>query len=285
MKIAYVILHYMACKDTIECAKSILVATRSSIHQTMIIIVDNGSLNNSYNEIRREFEGNDKVKILHSKENLGFARGNNLGFCYAKKQYQTDFIVQLNNDTIVSQTDFNEILVRKYEEIHYAVLGPDIVTLDGCHQNPGRIVDWTKRKLITFRIKKMIQYFLAHFAIFDKVLTLNDGSYPKVKIEKEILNTPLHGACYIFSPDYISKFDGMYDKTFLYMEEDILKLRADYFGYLMMYSPELEIIHKEDIATNMVAVKSIEKKKRVYKNLLDSSKIYSDLKRQYEKEM
>ena len=65
------------------------------------------------------------------------------------------------------------------------------------------------------------------------------------------------------------------------MEEDILKLRADYYGYLMMYTPDIVITHKEDIATNMIATKDIEKKRRMYKNLLDSSKIYADLKKQY----
>ena len=285
MKIAYVILHYMAGKDTIECALSVLKATEKSIHQTLIVIVDNGSTNNSYEEIRQKFSSFNNVICLHSDENCGFARGNNLGFQYAKKEYHADFIVQLNNDTIINQTDFNEVLVRKYEEKRYSVLGPDIVTLDRCHQNPGKQVKWTKKKLFLFRLKKRIQYALAHFEIFDAVLKLNEGSYSKVQTKGDILNTYLHGACYIFSPDYIMRFDGMYEKTFLYMEEDILKLRADYFGYVMMYSSDLSILHKEDISTNMVAVKSIEKKKRIYKNLLDSSKVYSDLMKQYQREM
>ena len=284
MKIAYVILHYMAGKDTIECALSILRVTEKSIHQTLIVIVDNGSTNNSYEEIKQKFSAYNNVVCLHSDENCGFARGNNIGFQYAKNKFQADFIVQLNNDTIVSQTNFNEVLVRKYDEKHYSILGPDIVTLDGCHQNPGKEVKWTKKKLLAFRVKKRIQYVLAHFEIFDAVLKLNDGAYSKEQIKGDILNTYLHGACYIFSPDYIARFDGMYEKTFLYMEEDILKLRADYLGCLMMYSSDLSILHKEDVSTNMVAGKSIEKKKRVYKNLLDSSKVYLDLMKQNQRE-
>jgi len=281
MKIAYVILHYMAGRDTIECAESILKATKESEHQTLVVIVDNGSINDSYMEIKNKYNDNRQVVVIHSEKNLGFARGNNLGFQYAKRHWQTDFIVQLNNDTVVKQRDFNEIIVNKYNQYHFGVLGPDIVTLDNCHQNPGQAVNWTLKKIFVFRQKKKIQFFAAHFSMFDRFLTINKGSFLKQKVLEDMLNVQLHGACFIFSPIYIEKFSGMYDKTFLYMEEDIIKLHSDHNGYLMMYTPDLTITHKEDIATNMIAVKSIEKKKQVYRNLLDSSREYMKLKKQY----
>ena len=68
------------------------------------------------------------------------------------------------------------------------------------------------------------------------------------------------------------------------MEEDILKLQADHYGFLMMYSPDLRLYHKEDAATNMVASDSLTKKRRVYKYLIDSSKAYLDLMNEYDKE-
>ena len=137
MTIAYVILHYLAGADTRECAQSILQATKNSVHNTHIVIVDNGSPNDSYDWLQKEFHAHPQVSLLHSEENLGFARGNNLGFAYAKHQLHADYIVILNNDTVLSQTDFNEILVDKFLQTKYGVLGPDIVTADGKHQNPG----------------------------------------------------------------------------------------------------------------------------------------------------
>lgn len=281
MIITYVILHYMVGKETIECANSILEATANSEHETRIVIVDNGSTNASYEEISATFKNNQRVTVLHSADNLGFAKGNNLGFIYAKRFLKTDFIVQLNNDTIVEQRDFNEVIVEKFTEYSYSILGPDIITLDGCHQNPGKCVDWSIAKLYKFRLKKYIQYYMAHFSCFDSLLSVNPNSFPKNRISEDVVNTALHGACYIFSPLYIKKYDGMYDKTFLYMEEDILRLRSQYNGDKMVYSPKLTIKHKEDIATNMVATKSIEKKKLIYENLLKSSKVYMQLKREY----
>lgn len=284
MRIAYLILHYMAGDDTIECVNSILKITKKSEHETAIIIVDNGSTNDSFAKLSVEFESNKNIKLIHSDLNLGFAKGNNLGFYYAKYEWKADFIVQLNNDTVLSQMDFNEIIVEKYDESKYAVLGPDIITADGFHQNPGKSAKWTQKQIIRFRLKKWIQYFMSHFQCFDCFLKLNEGSYLRNCVNVDVCGTTLHGACLIFSKQFIDKFDGLCDRTFLYMEEDILKLQADHFGLRMMYTPDLKLYHKEDAATNMVAASCLTKKKRVYKNLLDSSKVYLQLMKEYSKD-
>ena len=113
MIIAYLILHYMAGKDTIECVNSILKSTKESEHETTIVIVDNGSTNDSFDKLCVEFESNKRIKLIHSDLNLGFAKGNNLRFNYAKYELKADFIVQLNNDTVLSQINFNEVIVNK----------------------------------------------------------------------------------------------------------------------------------------------------------------------------
>ncbi len=282
MNIAYVILHYMAFNDTVECAESILRIAHESTHEVTVIIVDNGSSNNSFDLLKEKYDDEVNVILIHSNENLGFAKGNNIGFNYAKTICKADFIVLLNNDTVIEQKDFNEVLVKKYEQYQYDVLGPDIVTLDGCHQNPGREIEWTKTKLFIFRLKKQIQFFLANFVFMDKYLRINENGYSRELINRDVVDVTLHGACLVFSFKYISRFDGLYDGTFLYMEEDILRLRAKYYGYLMVYSPELSIKHKEDIATNMVSASSLEKKKSIYQNLLRSSNEYIKLKNKYE---
>lgn len=279
MNIVYVILHYMAGQDTVECAESIIKSTSASNHNISIVIVDNGSTNDSYELLQKEFSNNDKVILLHSDKNLGFAKGNNWGFQYAKYQLKADFIVMLNNDTILSQTDFNEVLVRKYEQEQYAVLGPDILTADGYHQNPGDKQSWGLNELRVFRLKKRIQIFLSHIK-----KSASEGAAPKddyraETLQADVKNTILHGACWIFSPIFIQKFEGIHDETFLYMEEDILKLYADFYGFLMMYSSELSIYHKEDAATNMISGTTAEKMRRKYKRLIESSRIYSRLKR------
>lgn len=282
MKIAYVVLHYMAAKDTIECIHSILNSSNKSIHKINIIVVDNGSTNNSLNEIKKAFVNNSTVTILHSDKNLGFARGNNIGFSYAKNNIQANFIVLLNNDTLINQATFNEKIVQKFDEKHYFVLGPDIVTAAGFHQNPGKKQSWGIFELVLYRLKKRIRILLTYLHIDHtaaKIMETVKDVYLKEPIIGDVENTILHGACLIFSPSYLKHFDGICDKTFLYWEEDILKLQADFYGFLMMYSSDLVVYHKEDIATNMIIGAPEEKARRKYKMLIKSSVIYSQMKK------
>lgn len=284
MRLAYVILHYMAGEDTIECAESILKVSENSNHNVLIIIVDNGSTNHSIDKINEAFGQSSSVVILRSEKNLGFARGNNLGFTYAKKIFKADFIVQLNNDTIISQSDFNDVIIRKYEETNYDVLGPDIVTADGYHQNPGRKQFWTLRELSWFRFKKRIRILLSYLyidSLLEKGIKQVKEIYRKDTLVGDVKDTILHGACLIFSPKYINRFNGLCGDTFLYFEEDILKMQADYYGLIMLYSSELSIYHKEDVATNFVLTSFRSRERRKYRLLIESSKVYSKIKAGY----
>ncbi len=286
MNIVYVILHYMAGKDTIECAESIFESSKNSKHNISIVIVDNASTNDSYALLQQKYSRNNRVKLIHSDTNQGFARGNNQGFEYAKKNLNPDFIVMLNNDTVISQTDFNEVIVRKYEEKKFAVLGPDIITADGYHQNPGEKQSWGLKELRIYRLKKRIRYMLNLICLdssLGEAVARNKNVYRTQTLDGDRENTILHGACLIFSKDYIEKFDGINGDTFLYMEEDILKLYADYYGFLMLYTSELEIFHKEDVATNMEGGSIGRRTRRKYKYLIESSKVYSKLKKEFEK--
>lgn len=92
----------------------------------------------------------------------------------------------------------------------------------------------------------------------------------------------LHGSCLIFSKDYISRYDGLYSKTFMYGEEDILKWISIRDNLKMAYLKDIFIYHKEDVSTDKVF--SNEKKKRLfyYKWNIDSlEKLKELMKRGY----
>ena len=85
MKYGFLILHYMDLQVTIDCVKNII--QRFGKNDIEIVIVDNASPNGSGEALQTLFEKNDQVKVLISSENLGFAKGNNLGFDYLKKNF------------------------------------------------------------------------------------------------------------------------------------------------------------------------------------------------------
>lgn len=282
MKVAFIILHYLALEDTIECARSIIDNIKSTEHEVDIVIVDNGSPNHSYEVLKNKFLCIRNVYVIQNQQNLGFAKGNNVGYKYAKYQLKSDFIILINNDTILLQDDFVDVLVDKYKEKKYSVLGPDIIAADGYHQNPGNKQSWSLKELTIDRFKKRIRLLLSYLHLDDiatSVIKHSKTVYRTETLVGDVENTILHGACLIFSPLYVRRFDGLHDETFLYMEEDILKLYADFYGFLMLYSSDIRIYHKEDAATNMVPLKSSEKTRLKYRRLIESSKVYSKLKK------
>jgi len=292
---SFVILHYLAEKDTIECIDSILENVDYANYD--IIVVDNASYNDSINNIKARYQSVKKIHFIESEENLGFAKGNNLGFVYAKTKLHSDFICLINNDTIISQKDFISKTISIYNSDGFAVLGPNIIARNGVHQNP------VSKKLITMdelkedikKYEKLVKrYERRTYKCYEVVKRISIEILRIIKIDhiirefirkylikaesqefdylSELENVQLHGSCLIFSPEYITKYDGLYSETFMFMEEDILFFMSQRDRFKMLYTPEIEIFHKEDVSTDYILKSNFEKRKFVYSNHILSGK-------------
>ena len=71
-------------------------------------------------------------------------------------------------------------------------------------------------------------------------------------VDEVIINPMLHGSCYIFSKDFMSRHSSecFYNKTFMYMEAEILYYQALRDKEMMVYCPDLHVDHHEDVATD-----------------------------------
>ena len=86
--------------------------------------------------------------------------------------------------------------------------------------------------------KRRIRNFLTWFGLDETIsrfIEVRKEIYRKETLPGDVEHTILHGSCWIFSPVYLEQFEGLCPDTFLYMEEDILKLQADYYGFSMRY--------------------------------------------------
>ena len=83
-KFTFVILHYLTEYDTIDCVDSIL--NNVDYQDYKIIVVDNGSTNNSGETLLKRYRNNEKIVVIIVEENLGFARGHNIGYEYDDKR-------------------------------------------------------------------------------------------------------------------------------------------------------------------------------------------------------
>lgn len=270
----FVILHFNTIEDTKECIASIEKNINAVAYH--IVIVDNNSPNKSGIELSKLYDGRDNITVILNKENLGFAKGNNIGFRYAKDVLKADFIILLNSDTVLLEKNFESLVELEYEQSKFAVLGPMIKT-----PNPpyvammGRKTVPTRIECVAFILVISIYLILTRFdldiyirrLIVNKKSNIGDMNRGCIKIE----NVQLHGCFLVFSPEYINRFDGLNPDTFLYREEELLFLRLKQSGLKSVYYPTIQIMHKGESATSSLFHNNRVKRKFEYRERIKST--------------
>ena len=283
-KFSFVILHYQAIDETKECVNSIF--KNVEYQNYSIVIVDNCSPNNSGQELMNYYRNNEKVTVLLNSENNGFAKGNNIGYQYAKDYLGAKFIACINNDTLIEDAEFITKVIKLYENEKFHLMGPDIITLDGKHQNPYRMNALSLVEVNHFlsnfnKIKNttIIKAYLRKIPLLPKLVRMVKGNKnQQTNYLRQYQDIVLHGAAIIFSPLYIEKETyAFYPKTFMYAEEDILYHLCKKKGYKILYSPVTSILHKEDASTDLVIKTNVAKLNFIFKHLRDSYLILKDL--------
>ncbi len=255
--VSIIVLNWNGWSDTVECLESIYHLNYSNYQ---VIVVDNNSKDDSIEKINDYAMGKLIVKsnffkydptdkpieilkyggksygnvnflkhkkqliIIENKKNYGFAKGNNIGMDYALKNLNPDYILLLNNDTVVDK-DFLKILVREGEtDPKIGFLGPKMYYYD----NPDVI--WCIGGKIDWKLARGL-----HVGINETDI----GQYP-TKIDFDYIN----GSCLLIKRRVLEEIGLFDEKFFLYFEETDLALRASKKGYKNTYIPNAKILHK-----------------------------------------
>lgn len=263
----FVILHYNNIKETMECVDSL------EKFKQKIIVVSNSK---DYDNLKKIEKRVDKVII--NEENIGFAKANNIGCKYAIEKYKPDFLCVINNDIVIDQKDFIDKVEKLYKKYQFDVLGPKILPDDLPSVNPFPVYDTLEK------IEDRIKYTKKLIKIYNSVILRNLLScYVLVKSklkkvskpvngDKDELGVALHGCALIFSKKYYERYETVfYNETFLYHEEEFLYYRCKHDNLTFLYSPEVELVHKEgrslDNSFNNNYKKLIFKNKEILKSL------------------
>ena len=254
--ICFILLQYNQVEATEECVESLRELDFQG-RKRHIIIVDNKSNNHVIEKTKKLFGSAEDVTLLFNEVNCGFAKGNNIGYAFAKKELNPEFIIVLNNDVIINDKKVIVSLLKLYEQYSYSLLGPDIVIPDGRKESPlnDYIYDLKEWHDLNELYQREKAYFLksgiAQFKKFGR-------SSPAKEV---IINPILQGAAYILSPIFIESENLIFNEsTFLYGEELLLAIQCLLKGHLMLYSSKLGVIHKEGVSTKTLA----EREKYIY---------------------
>ena len=261
MKVAFVVLHYITYQETSECVTSIL---RNIAYKNLeVVIVDNNSPNDSVEFLEQKFAHLSNIHFIKNESNLGYAKGNNVGYQYAKHELGADFIIFLGNDTLIEQKDFLDKMLTVYEDCSPHIIGPSIYsTTRDCYQSPLRTKmlqkkDIQKRlrrhKLKNFLIKTRLWYPAHRMIVLGRKLSQRTDKQDRIDCQSWDTaqeGVVLHGSCLIFTPLYVSRYRGIYNQTFMFMEEDILSYIAYKEKLRVLYCPSIQVLHIEDAATD-----------------------------------
>ncbi|MBE7549747.1 MAG: glycosyltransferase family 2 protein [Anaerolineales bacterium] len=114
------------------CLQSLLKAVHSTPRLAIeIIVVDSASTDGSPEVVREHFS---QVRLIASQENLGYAKGNNVGVETAQGRY----LFLLNPDTVVQSDVLGRMVDYMDAHPEVGVLGPQLLWPDGSIQSSRR---------------------------------------------------------------------------------------------------------------------------------------------------
>ncbi len=278
----FVVLHYQSFEMTTRCVDTLLEHLGSQ--PCFVVVVDNGSPNGSGAELLERYGDERRVEVILTGENLGFARGNNVGYAWLKEHCDPDFIVVMNNDVLIEQDDFVCRVQSAYVQRGFAVLGPDIFEPGtGCHRNPYRASGYGKdeaeRLLRSMRLwDKIFPYRYWKLCSMSRAQKKRD-SEPSLDApwKHEAVGCMLQGSCFVFSREFTSvRSVAFCPDTFLYFEEAILARDCEKLGLKMLYFPEAKVIHLGSVSTKLAGGSDYRREKRKNRQHFQSVQIFVD---------
>ena len=268
-KVAIIILNWNGWLDTIECLESIY---QIDYPNYCVIVVDNGSEDNSVEKIKEYCEGkievtskyfkynssNKPIKVIEytrqeietinnidskkfftnkylilikNEKNYGFPEGNNIGIKFALKALNPDYILLLNNDTVVDKHFLKELVKIAEKDRSVGIVAPKQFS----YWNPNEPI------------------LRAHTLSFIKLIaeTLFASKEKRREQERDYDREVdwAQASCLLVRKEVIKKIDLLDSKYFLTWEDLDWCISARKAGYKIIHSSKSKFWHKVSRST------------------------------------
>lgn len=236
-KYVFVVLTYRNTQDIIDLLGSI----NEYVNNFKVIVVNSYYDDETAKSIESIATKNDAVFI--NIENKGYSYGNNRGIEYALNNYEFDWLIIANPDTVIKKFDFSTLDAKLP-----AVIAPEISNLRNHKQNPMRksiskLSLKMQYKGFKKNNKRLIYSGILIAKIKDMFTVCKRAEYNK-KL-KQI--DAAHGSFVVFSKYVFDKIGLPYDENiFLFGEEGVLSVRTRAAGIPTYYFKDISVLHKED---------------------------------------
>jgi GT2 family glycosyltransferase len=218
-KISLIIVNFNNSTDTLDCLESIQKQKKDNL-SLETIIVDNASTDDSFNQIKTKYPKNIVYKL---PQNLGFAGGINHGIKIALET-NPDYIMLLNNDSLITESDFFNKLLEKTADI------------------TAPLIKFTLNGKTTTDYGGKVDYLFAR----------NTHQYHQGEFDY------LSGVCLLIKPTVFQKIGFFNSRFFLYYEDADFCLRAKRAGLSLLINNKASVFHKLSASTNKLGKKKLQ---------------------------
>ncbi len=181
-----------------------------------IIMVDNASTDGSVEYVQEKYPS---VKIIETKDNLGFAKGCNVGI---RASNMPDYIVALSNDTRVESNWLEELVKVAETDERIGICGSKLILMDtpNIYNSAGFFIVWNA-------------------FIYDRGPGKKVGRYEKLERVDGVC-----AASALYRKKMLDEI-GLFDERFFFGHDDVdLSWRAKNAGWKAMYVPTSVCYHK-----------------------------------------
>lgn len=218
-ELSVITINYNGLKDTCDLMDT-LPLDDASIE---VIVVDNASKADEASILEQRYP---QIKVIRSKENLGFAGGNNLGIQAATGKY----LFFINNDTVFEDFNVRPLIARLESSGQIGMVCPKIRFAWG--NRPIQYSGYTPLSPVTMR---------------NRSIGFGEADHGQYDVDHP---TPYaHGAAMMVKREVIERAGLMPECYFLYYEELDWSMMIRRAGYDIWYEPACTIYHKESQAT------------------------------------
>lgn len=235
-KVAIIILNWNGLDDTAECVESLKKLTYEDYR---VVVVDNGSTGNDVGVLRERF--GDYIHIIENDKNYGFAEGSNIGIQYSMTTLSPDYILLLNNDTVVDPEMLTELVKAAESRVNVGLVGPQIY--------PYNRIDTKSPRGNTTN-----QQIMQPLPVVDKIeLTLLlKICLPSAIWEENPGLIWLNGCALLIKTTIVEKIGFLYSGYFAYYEETEYCFRCVKAGFRLILVPTALLWHKGGATTSKV---------------------------------
>lgn len=241
MKIGYVCTNYNNSHYTTSAVRTLKAGTG---HEYVIVVVDNNSNSESVNQLKELANEFPDIQLILNTDNVGYFRGLNIGIRYVREQHPAVEWMVVGNNDLEFPVDFAEKLAEHAPRLReHAVVSPDVVTVEGEHQNPHVISGISPLREFTYDLYYANYYLgLAILKLAKLMPSLSERS------DEEEWQTPRpiyqgHGSCYLLGPRFFEQFDELWAPTFMMSEEYFLSKQLSDVGQRVYYEPAIQVVH------------------------------------------